>query len=432
MLPFSSIVKVLESITAATRRTEKEAIVSAFLTDLPIELISPSVRLLMGELWPSWERREMGVGPETIIEVLADLSPNSVETISSMRKGNCELGALGEILLRHKSQHALSQAELDTKLLYDRLCRISEHKGYRSHYRKQAVLRGIFLEATPIEVKYIIRAILGNMMVGLGPSLMTSAIGAAFDTDPKLVRKAYMRMPDIGMIALLASKGALDGVRISPPTPVRPMLIGNRDRIDDLILQMPGAACLVKYGGLRVQMHKVGEQFFVYTKRLKDITPALQELAEEALEPANDLIAEGELLLISEGKILPKSEVVRHINRRHRIRRRRAYPSLIIRDLLFIGHDDITGLGFKERRQRLAHIFKKVELDGSSLRAGVFLSGMRVLEDQVEADKFHRWILSMGFEGLLVYDVNSPYTPGEQSRCYVVRCIEGNSNQGAA
>lgn len=386
----------------------------------------------MGELWPSWVGREMGVGPETIIEVLADLSSNSVETIISMRKSNCELGALGEFLLRHKSQHVLSPTALDTKLLYDSLCRISEQKGYRSHYRKLAVLRGIFLEATPVEVKYIIRAILGNMTVGLGPSLMTSAIGAAFGADPKLVRKAYMRFPDIGMIALLASKGALDGVRISPPTPVRPMLIENRNHIDDVILQVPGAACLVKYGGLRVQVHKVDEQFFVYTKRLKDITPALLEMADEGLSSVNDLIVECELILISEGKLLLKSEVVRYINHRHRIKHRRVYPSLIVRDILFDGSDDVTALGFKERRQRLTRIFKEVELDGSSFRAGVFLGGIKMIEDQVEAEKFHRGVLSMGFEGLLVYDINSPYTPGERSRCYMVRSIGGNSNHEIA
>ena len=68
-------------------------------------MLCPAVRLLLGELWPPWEEREMGIGPEALMAALAEVSE---EDISGLRERLGEMGLVAEAALRQKGQHSLS------------------------------------------------------------------------------------------------------------------------------------------------------------------------------------------------------------------------------------------------------------------------------------------------------------------------------------
>ena len=101
---------------------------------------------------------------------------------------------------------------LEALSVYERLRRISAMNGKESEQRKNALLRGLFLEATPLEGKYIARTALRNMQAGIGHKTMIAALSSSLHCDQEKIRRAYGLMPDLGSIAAMAQSQKLERV----------------------------------------------------------------------------------------------------------------------------------------------------------------------------------------------------------------------------
>ncbi|HSD58794.1 MAG TPA: hypothetical protein VLB04_11480, partial [Methanotrichaceae archaeon] len=131
MLPYDRIASALEEIGQAPR-WKKADFAASFLAELPHETLCPVVRLLMGDLWPPWEPRELGIGPEAITAALEEISNDDV---AALRSSLGEMGAVAKSALQHKIQHPLSVSPLDALTVYDSLRRISRLNGPESDHR---------------------------------------------------------------------------------------------------------------------------------------------------------------------------------------------------------------------------------------------------------------------------------------------------------
>lgn len=404
MLPYDRIASALEEIGLAPR-WQKADLVASLLAELPRGTLCPVVRLLMGDLWPAWEPLELGMGPEAIAAALEEISKDDV---AALRSHLGEMGAVAESALRHKIQHPLSVSPLDVLTVYDSLRRVSRINGPESDHRKIAILRGLLLDATPLEGKYIARTVMGNMLAGLGPQTMIAAISQSFGLKEEEVQRAYNLMPDISMLALAAAEqGSLSGVEIQPSRPVRPMLMRTG------VATLP-AAHLPMYPGLRVQVHVAGGNVYVYTSRLKNITTALFNLARELQDYKHEMILDAQLMGFQDGRTVSQAEIVRHINRRHFARRSRVSPALAAHDILYLNGVDLTGLAYEERRKRLIEILgapKDLPFKGISSAREL------ILKDPEEVKSYFDWAIKGGYKGLVARDLRAPYIPGSYSSC---------------
>lgn len=415
MLPYARIAGVLKEIGSASR-VDKVDIASGFLSGLEMDLICPSVRLLMGALWPSWRLKEMGVGQETLMDVIAEISQ---EDVWLLRETVGEMGSIAEMALKRKSQELLCPQNLDALSVYKRLEHISNQTGPGSDYRKAAILRGLLLEASPLEGKYIARTMVGSPLAGLGPKTMISAISLAFDCDHNLVRRAYSFMSELGMLALAAAERKLDEIGIKPPRPVRPMLIRPGETV------LPGAYH-PRYPGLRVQIHGIKNVFNAYTARLKNITPALAGLFRD-MSIEHDFVIDAGLVGFQDGRMLEQADIVRYINRRHLSRRSAVAPCIIVYDLLYIDGEDLTKMGYEERRRRMVSVFgapKSLPFSGLSTAGGM------VLERNEDVGGYYRRSIGTGAKGLIGHDLYAPYTPGEYGSDVLVMAAKEIKMQG--
>jgi DNA ligase-1 len=401
MLAYARIASLLDEIGKAERR-DKAGLAAGLLAGLSEEQLCPSVRLLTGELWPSWEKREMGMGPEAILECLEEIS---TEDVANLRKGLGEMGLVAEAAILHKSQASISSEPLEAVQVYRGLDRISHQHGPDSEHRRGAILRGLLLDAEPIEAKYIARTVMRNMLVGLGPQTQIAAIAKTFDVLDEQVRKAYALMPELGLVAKAASTGTLAEVRIKPSRPVRPMLIRQGTSSNS-----PGPrAYIPRRSGLRVQVHKAGGEFFVFTMRLRDITSALSSLFRELQVVSHDLIADAELVGSQNGLMLGRPDMVRYINRRALSRRSTVAPALVLWDLLYLDGEDLTPIAYKERRRRLEEVLGEPK-DATLTR--ISIAEQRVLERTGDVEEY---LSREGSKGLIARDLLAPYQPGRFS-----------------
>ena len=417
MLPYARIASLLENIDRAERR-DKASLAAGFLAELPADMICPGVRLLTGELWPPWEEREMGMGPGAIVEALGEISTKDIESLLLCHH---ELGLVAEAALLHKSQNSIYIEPLDAMHVYKSLCHISKQKGSDSDHRRGAILRGLFLKGEPIAAKYIARTVMKGTLVGLGPQTMISAIAMAFNAQQGDVTRAYALLPDLGLVAEAASRGALADMRILASRPIKPMLIRS-GKISDAAAPR---GYIPIYPGLRVQVHKAELEHSVYTMRLKSVASALMNISMDLLAIGHNFIIEATLVVFRGSKMQRLTDVVRFINHKHLSRRNSALPALVASDLIWLDGRDLTSLEYAERRKRLEAVIGGPK---ESPFRGLSLAEQRILEDRKAVEDYYAASLQNGMSGLVSRELDAPYLPGRFSRGdYFIRKMDSGA-----
>ncbi len=406
MLPYERIASALNEISQAPR-AQKAKLAASLLAGLPNEALCQVVRLITGDLWPSWEPLEMGIGPEAITAALEEISR---EDITALRSDMGEMGAVAKAALQHKVQHPLSAEPLDALAVYNTLRHISMLDGLESEHRKVATLRGLLLYATPLEGEYIAKTAMRNICIGLGPQKMTAAISLAFGLDEDEVRMAYSLMPDLGMLAVAAMQNRLSSIAIQPSRPVRSMRI--QSAISSKAAILPDAYLPV-YPGMMVQVHRAGGRIYVYSFRLKNITAALQGLEKELSDQKHDVVLDARLIGFQDDRAISQADVVRYINRRHFARRSRLTPALAVYDMLYLDGANLTGLAYEERRRRLIGILGEPKEHPFK---GISSVEERIIRDPEEMKNYLCQVQKEGCKGLMARDLKAPYIPGSSSR----------------
>jgi len=402
-LYYSKIAQALQDISNASR-SSKADLVAGLLSEIKpdCEMLCPVVRLLLGELWPSWHAREMGVGPEAIMTALAEVSDQDVP---SLRERLFDVGKVAEAALAQKGQHPLFCEHLKAQSVYERLRRISEMRGKESEQRKNALLRGLFLEATPQEGKFIARTALRNMQAGIGHRTMISALSSFLQCDREKIERAYGLMPDLGKIAVMAQGGRLEEVTVQAKTPIRLMSFRQSDPV------VPGCF-LPRYPGLRVQVHKIKNEVLIFTSQLRDITASLGDISRQLEKIEQDFVVDALLMgfydRAGKGKeICSQAEMLRYINRRHLSRKSRIHPFILAYDLIALQGEDICSLPYQDRRARTLSILgepQALPFQGISPAQEHFLT-----DPCAVAELFSN---TAGAGALLERDLNGPYMPG--------------------
>jgi DNA ligase-1 len=110
--------------------------------------------------------------------------------------------------------------------------------------------------ATPLEAKYIVKLLAGDLRIGLKEGAVEDAIARLFQTNVSKVQWVNMLIGDIGETALLARLGRLDEARMRLFHPIKFMLATPADDLTEVAKQMPtGFAVEDKYDGIRAQVH---------------------------------------------------------------------------------------------------------------------------------------------------------------------------------
>jgi DNA ligase 1 len=277
--------------------------------------------------------------------------------------------------------------------------------GKESEQRKNALLRGLFLEATPLEGKYIARTALRNMLSGIGHRTMIVALSRSLHCDQEKIQRAYSLMPDLGSIAVMAQSRKLEEVTFQAKIPLSFMLFRQNDPV------IPGCF-LPKYPGLRVQVHKIKKEVLIFTSQLRNITTSLSSLSRQLEEIESDFVADADLIGfhdcgIKRDVICSQEEMRRYINRRHLSRKSRIRPSLLAYDLIALQGEDICSMPYQNRRKSLLSMLGEPK---TMPFQGISPAQEEVLLDHGAVDG----LLSKaaGIRALLERDPLAPYRPG--------------------
>ena len=143
---------------------------------------------------------------------------------------------------------------------------------HADHLKKRSVVEELLRRADPLEAKYIVKIITGDLRIGLKENLVEEAMAQAFGAPIDRVQRANMLLGDISQTLRLAARGALDEAELRLFNPIGCMLAAPLETAGEILESFPGGALLEdKYDGIRAQAHKCRDLVKLYSRTLDEI-----------------------------------------------------------------------------------------------------------------------------------------------------------------
>jgi len=350
---------------------------------------------------------------DVIIDLLGKLNSKEAEIGVDYIAGRVKQGRLNiawkglSQLLKapaSKTQRSPHVIEIDVYL--------EEAKSARGK-EKIRVLEPLFARLSTLEQKYLISLILGDVQQGAGEGLVKIAIARFFDLTEGDIEHAYMHEPDIGKLFVHLLKKGKSGVKdlgIKIFSPVRPMLAEIAESLDDVFAAYSDFAVEYKLDGIRIQLHRKGNDVTIFSRHLKDITVHFPELVDVARTlPASEFILDGEAIGIGgDGRPLPFQILAKRTTRKKDIELLQKKVPVLPKffDILYVQGDDLTPRAYSERLKILNDIIRNKNYLARRTLPVNKNDGLKFLEDS----------LTIGNEGVMVKLLDSPYRAGKRGK----------------
>ncbi len=191
------------------------------------------------------------------------------------------------------------------------------------------------------------------------------------------------------------------------------MLAGTAASVAEALAALGPCAVEEKLDGIRVQVHREGDDVRVYTRSLDEITERLPEVAELARSlPGERFILDGEVIGRSaDGRPVPFQEIASRVGSRIDVAAaRRTLPvAPCFFDVLASGDDVLLDLPVRERYEVLAALVPE-----SARVRRLVVQDPRA--QAAEAEEFWAETLRRGHEGVVVKGLDSAYAAGRRGR----------------
>jgi DNA ligase-1 len=410
---FLGLAETLERVRSTSSKNQKVEILSAYLKGLKPEDAEVAARVASGRSSERGSKDEAQVGYSTLLEVLKEVTGVTQEGISKSYLRHGDLGEVAEELLAEKKEQPLFLEPLTFGDLAEAFQRLRSLKGQGSAAAKRGVVKSLILRATPVEGKYVVKVLTGEMRTGLVSGLLEEAIAAAYSLSKAESARAHMILGDIGLLARQAAEGEVSGIKILPFRPVNFMLAEPLATAKEIAEHFGKAAYAeYKYDGVRAQVHGSGGSVRVYSRRLEDITSSFPEIVGSLEGAKGDCILDGEIVPFSGGRPLPFQLLQRRLRRMEKFEEaaRNAPVSYFAFDILMLDGEETTNLPLSKRRALLRRLVR-----GTTVR----LAESADVSTEAEIDAAFRRSRELGYEGLVVKDPDSTYAMGRRGSGWV-------------
>ena len=395
-----------DAVAATTKKLEKAAIVGGYLETLTDEDLSRAARYFAGHQFASTDARTTNVGGSIISAALCEATGFSLEDLSPRYVRLGDPGDLAAEIVKEAKrsvQPTITLAETESLI-----ARLSETRGIKN---KTALLGAVLHRATPLEAKYLVKLLAGDLRIGLREGLVEDAIARIFNRSLEDVAYANMLLGDVGETATRARSGDLRDISMRLFHPIKFMLATPAADLTDVARTMPDEFLVEdKFDGIRAQAHVESGKVAIYSRTMDEITHRFPELIEPLKSLPTDVIIDGEIVPANGDMILPFSELQKRLGRKTvGTQLLKAVPvALIGYDLLYAGGKVLIDQPLSERR----HLLGQILSDHGPLRMseGKLLRDAAMLDDEFELAR------GRGNEGLMIKSPVSSYKPGRRGR----------------
>jgi DNA ligase-1 len=279
--------------------------------------------------------------------------------------------------------------------------------GSGSAAERKRILGALLARATEPEAGFVKRLFTGELRQGALAGLMIDAVAKAADVSGQLARRALMLSGDLTRTAELAITEGEDGlraVRLELFRPILPMLASTAASASEAVASFERSSVEWKLDGIRIQIHRRGDDVRIYTRNLNDITDALPGIVDAVRRlPVDKAVFDGEALWMGEHGPAAFQDTVSQLDGH-------APPEGVVTflfDVLHVDGEDLLDTPLEERAARLEAIAPVLKIPGV------------VTSDPAVAERVEEEALSAGNEGVVVKDAASLYTAGRRGKTWL-------------
>ncbi len=287
---------------------------------------------------------------------------------------------------------------------------MSEVSGAGSQGARKQLVTDLFGRATAAEQRLLAGLVSGELRQGAMESLVTDAVAKAVGLPLADVRRAVMLCGALGPVAEAALREGAAGLaafRLEVGRPLKPMLASPAASMDEALDKVCPAAVEWKLDGIRVQVHRDGDDVRVFTRSLDDITARVPELVSAVLAlPLTRAVLDGEAIALrDDGRPAPFQETGSRAMTQAP-GGRALMPWFF--DLLHLDGEDLLGQPSVTRFARLAAVVPET-MRVPRVEVADADAGRAVFDDA----------LAHGHEGVVVKSLDAPYDAGRRGSAWL-------------
>ncbi|HWS53766.1 MAG TPA: ATP-dependent DNA ligase [Pyrinomonadaceae bacterium] len=398
-----------EGVGATAKKLEKAARLGAYFAGLGDEDLARAARYFAGHAFPLHDARTTNVGTGLLRDAVGEVTGLDVE---NLRPRYVRLGDSGDVAFEAFAEAkgvdappALTLAEVEAL--------IELLSGTRGTKNKKTLLVGALRSASPLEAKYLVKLLVGDLRIGLKEGLVEDAVARAFGRELADVARVNMLTGDIGETAVRARRGAFAGVSMRLFHPLKFMLATAAADLADVARTMPREFYVEdKFDGIRAQAHAQAGRVALYTRTLDEVTHRFPELVGPLESLPSDALLDGEIVPVRGAQILPFLELQKRLGRKTVSAELLASVpvAFVAYDLLYVSGRVLTDEPFAERRRALEGLLTRDPAAAVRLSEAKRFEGVAALDAEFAAAR------ARGNEGLMIKDPRSSYKPGKRGR----------------
>ena len=472
---FERLAELAESLAHESSRLKKRAAIADAIAAVHAESGGAEAGLfaqyLAGLPFAEADPRKLNAGGALLSKAVLAVAGATDAELGAAYRRHGDLGAAAFDLLSARESRT---ATLTLRDLEERFAAMATARTTAS---RAALVDDLLRRATPLEAKYLLKLMLGDMRIGVKQSLVEEAIAVAAGAKVEAVRHAVMLEADLADATVRAFEGTLAEARMRLFHPLGFMLASPVDSPEEAVERFsksesasqqvsesaPHIAAFLedKYDGMRAQVH-CGDptqpgRVAIYSRNREDVTESYPELAEAFAQvppaPEMQLIFDGEILGWNfeageedeRGRALPFAVLGERIGRKRVSNEVRARVPVVFMafDLMCEGGELILDRPLRERRNRLEAVVERISVQtvsplrvdeqANAAQSSLFGSGMeaeaavprlllsptRMAESAEDIDRAYAAARARSNEGVMIKAADSAYLPGRRGLAWL-------------
>ena len=431
------LAETCEAIAATTKKSLKTGIVADYLKSRTVDEAAVSAVFLSGRAFPAWEETTLQVGGALLWRVVRELSGKDEATLTSAYRKHGDLGAVAGEVLAERSGQGLSVLEVA-----DTFRRIAAARGPAA---KAALVRDLLERATPLEAKYIVKIMTGDLRIGLKESLVEEAIAKAYAGTVAEVQRANMLLGDIGETLRIALEGKLAETKMRLFHPLGFMLASPIESTEEGLSYFAEPAIEDKYDGIRAQAHVAEGEVKFFSRTRDEISQSFPELPDALAGLPRDAILDGEIVAWEQpGRARPFSVLQQRLGRKKvSDRMLREIPvAYLVFDVLYADGELLIDRPLRERGRVLDELLETMKdvhhrspdtqrkskdlqsqlsfgMEEEKAILNVIRTPVFRARSPEELEDLFGAAQARGNEGLMIKDLGSAYTPGKRGKSWL-------------
>lgn len=465
---FQALAELAEELAHESSRLKRRAAIAHAITEMQQQSGPRDAGLLAlyiaGTPFPESDQRKLNAGGALLTKSLLQVSGASNIELTAAFRLHGDMGAAAfDILTARRPQPQPPPLTLDgVAEAFDAMA------SARTTAARAAQVDNLLVHASPLEAKYLLKLMLGDMRIGVKQSLVEEAIASAVDVPATTVRHAVMLEADLARTVEQAFSGTLANARMRLFHPLGFMLASPVETSEDAVERFTAkpaadgetptmqAFLEDKYDGMRAQLHcgdpEQPGRVSLYSRNRDDVTESFPELSEafaRVLEAdpneINRLIFDGEILGwdFAEARALPFAVLGQRIGRKNVSNEWRTRVPVVFMafDLICADGELLLDLPLSERRNRLeavvetlvTRVVSPLTIDERARGAQhvlfaqpesqglerLLLSPSRLVESADEIDRAYADARARANEGVMLKAASSIYQPGRRGLAWV-------------